>query len=60
MEESRGILREMFQCKEVTELINSVGDKIQAESLVDLLSSACDQGRIDEIVTILNEVLEII
>lgn len=56
MEESRGILREMFQCKEVTELINSVGDKIQAESLVDLLSSACDQGRIDEIVTILNEV----
>uniref|UniRef100_A0A804QUE9 Pre-mRNA-processing factor 19 n=1 Tax=Zea mays TaxID=4577 RepID=A0A804QUE9_MAIZE len=49
MEESRGILREMFQCKEVTELINSVGDKIQAESLVDLLSSACDQGRIDEI-----------
>ncbi|KAL6626459.1 hypothetical protein ACP70R_030185 [Stipagrostis hirtigluma subsp. patula] len=56
MEESRSILREMFQCKEVVELINSVGDKIQAESLVDLLSSACDQGRIDEIVTILNEV----
>ncbi|OEL37513.1 Pentatricopeptide repeat-containing protein [Dichanthelium oligosanthes] len=56
MEESRGILREMFQCKEVVELINSVGDNIQAESLVDLLSSACDQGRIDEIVTILNEV----
>ncbi|CAO2203123.1 unnamed protein product [Urochloa humidicola] len=56
LEESRGILREMFQCKEVVELINSVGDKIQAESLVDLLSSACDQGRIDEIVTILNEV----
>jgi len=38
------------------ESINSVGDKIQAESLVDLLSSACDQGRINEIVTILNEV----
>nr|CAB3472749.1 unnamed protein product [Digitaria exilis] len=56
MEESRGILREMFHCKEVVELINSVGDNIQAESLVDLLSSACDQGRIDEIVTILNEV----
>ncbi|RLM92818.1 pentatricopeptide repeat-containing protein [Panicum miliaceum] len=56
MEESRGILREMFQCKEVVESINSVGDKIQAESLADLLSSACDQGRIDEIVTILNEV----
>ncbi|XP_062190590.1 pentatricopeptide repeat-containing protein At5g57250, mitochondrial [Phragmites australis] len=56
MEESRGILREMFQCKEVVELINSVGDKIQAESLVGLLSSACDQGQIDEIVTILNEV----
>jgi leucine-rich PPR motif-containing protein len=56
MEESRGILWEMFQCKEIVELINSVGDKIQAESLVDLLSSACDQGRIDETVTILNEV----
>jgi len=56
MEESRGILREMFQCKEVVELINSVGDKIEAEPLVDLLSSACDQGRIDEVVTILNEV----
>ncbi|KAL6850508.1 hypothetical protein ACP4OV_021135 [Aristida adscensionis] len=56
MEESRGILREMFQCKEVVELINSVGDKIQAESLVSLLSSASDLGRIDEIVTILNEV----
>ncbi|KAJ1283203.1 hypothetical protein BS78_03G110200 [Paspalum vaginatum] len=56
IEESRGILREMFQCKEVVELINSVGDKIQAGSLVDLLCTACDQGRIDEIVTILNEV----
>uniref|UniRef100_A0A0A9F0U9 Pentatricopeptide repeat-containing protein n=1 Tax=Arundo donax TaxID=35708 RepID=A0A0A9F0U9_ARUDO len=56
MEECRGILREMFQRKEVVELINSVGDEIQAESLVGLLSSACDQGRIDEIVTILNEV----
>lgn len=56
IEESRGILREMFQCKEAVELINSVGDRIQVESLVDLLSSACDQGRIDEIVTILNEV----
>ncbi|TVU22562.1 hypothetical protein EJB05_32271, partial [Eragrostis curvula] len=56
MEESREILREMFQCKEVVELIDSVGNKIQAESLVGLLSSACDQGRIDEIVTILNEV----
>uniref|UniRef100_A0A0E0JGQ4 Pentacotripeptide-repeat region of PRORP domain-containing protein n=1 Tax=Oryza punctata TaxID=4537 RepID=A0A0E0JGQ4_ORYPU len=56
MEESRSILREMFQCKEVAEFINSVGDKIQAESFVDLLFSACEQGRIDEVVTILNEV----
>ncbi|GJN37885.1 hypothetical protein PR202_gb26883 [Eleusine coracana subsp. coracana] len=56
MEESRGILREMFHCKEVVELIDSVGNKIHAESLVDLLSSACDQGRIDEIIAILNEV----
>ncbi|EEC70355.1 hypothetical protein OsI_01278 [Oryza sativa Indica Group] len=56
MEESRSILREMFQCKEVAEFINSVGDKIQAESFVGLLFSACEQGRIDEVVTILNEV----
>jgi leucine-rich PPR motif-containing protein, mitochondrial len=56
MEESRGILREMLQCKEVVELIHSVGNKIEAESLVGLLSSACDQGRIDEILAILNEV----
>jgi leucine-rich PPR motif-containing protein, mitochondrial len=56
MEESRGILREMLLCKEVIELIDSVGKKIQAESLVGLLSSACDQGRINEILAILNEV----
>uniref|UniRef100_A0A0E0C0A8 Pentatricopeptide repeat-containing protein n=1 Tax=Oryza meridionalis TaxID=40149 RepID=A0A0E0C0A8_9ORYZ len=56
MEESRSILREMFQCKEVAEFINSVGDKIQAESFIGLLFSACEQGRIDEVVTILNEV----
>ncbi|KAL5227993.1 hypothetical protein ABZP36_016258 [Zizania latifolia] len=56
VEESRSILREMFQCKEVAEFINSVGDEIQAESLVGLLFSACEQGRVDEVVTILNEV----
>ncbi|XP_003565620.3 pentatricopeptide repeat-containing protein At5g57250, mitochondrial [Brachypodium distachyon] len=56
MEESRGILREMFQCKEIVDLINSVGNEVQTESLVALLSSACEEGRIDEVVTILNEV----
>uniref|UniRef100_A0ACD5VS16 Uncharacterized protein n=1 Tax=Avena sativa TaxID=4498 RepID=A0ACD5VS16_AVESA len=56
MEESRGILREMFQCKQVVELINSIGHEVQTESLVGLLSSACEDGRIDEVMTILSEV----
>jgi leucine-rich PPR motif-containing protein len=56
IEESRGILREMFQCKQVVELINIAGDEVQTDSLVGLLSSACEEGRIDEVVTILSEV----
>ncbi|VAH59973.1 unnamed protein product [Triticum turgidum subsp. durum] len=56
MEESRGILREMFQSKQVVELINNVGYEVETESLVALLSSACEEGKIDEVVTILSEV----
>ncbi|XP_044975758.1 pentatricopeptide repeat-containing protein At5g57250, mitochondrial [Hordeum vulgare subsp. vulgare] len=56
MEESRGILREMFQSKQIVELINNVGYEVETESLVALLSSACEEGKIDEVVTILSEV----
>nr|CAD1839961.1 unnamed protein product [Ananas comosus var. bracteatus] len=56
MEEARSILTEMFQCKDIVNLINSAGDDLNAEPLVSLLSLACKQGKIQEVIVILNEV----
>ncbi|KAM0953863.1 putative tetratricopeptide-like helical domain superfamily [Dioscorea sansibarensis] len=57
VEEARSILRDMLQCAEVVDLINHAGDGLNIdESLVSLLGLACDQGRVKEVIDILNEV----
>ncbi|KAJ0979146.1 hypothetical protein J5N97_014620 [Dioscorea zingiberensis] len=57
VEEARSILRDMLQCVEVVNLINYAGDELNIESLVSLLGLACDQGRIKEVIDVLNEVM---
>lgn len=56
MEEARSILREMLQSQLVMELIKRVDVEFDIESLESLLSSLCEEGRINEAVTVLNEV----
>lgn len=56
MEEAEGILREMLQTRPVLELINRVNTETETESVERFIVSLCDQGSIQEAVTVLNEV----
>ncbi|CAL9148120.1 pentatricopeptide repeat-containing protein At5g57250, mitochondrial-like [Musa acuminata AAA Group] len=56
MEEARSILRVMLQRAEIVDLINNAGDELHVESLDSLLSLACEQGRIKEVILVLNEI----
>ncbi|XP_042377580.1 pentatricopeptide repeat-containing protein At5g57250, mitochondrial-like isoform X1 [Zingiber officinale] len=55
-EEARGMLREMLKSEEITKLINAAGNELHLESLQNLLSVACEQGKIEEVIPILNEI----
>ncbi|GAB2291435.1 hypothetical protein Dimus_025690 [Dionaea muscipula] len=59
MEEARGILRQMIQTDSVVELINRVDAEMDADSVESFLAHLCEDGRIDEAVTILNEIARI-
>ncbi|TKY72752.1 Pentatricopeptide repeat-containing protein [Spatholobus suberectus] len=56
MEETRSVLREMLQSKYVAELINIVNKEVDTESISDFLATLCEQGRVQEAVTVLNEI----
>nr|GMC58398.1 pentatricopeptide repeat-containing protein At5g57250, mitochondrial [Ipomoea batatas] len=56
MEESRCILREMLQTQSVTNMLDRVEAETKADSLKSFVSLLCEQGSIDEAVSILNEV----
>jgi leucine-rich PPR motif-containing protein len=56
MEEARSILREMLQSQSVVELINKVATEVETESIGSFLVDLCEQGSIQEAITVLNEV----
>lgn len=56
MEETRSVLREMLQSKTVAEIINIVNSEVDTESISDILAILCEQGSIQEAVTVLNEI----
>ncbi|KAJ4808799.1 hypothetical protein LUZ62_021365 [Rhynchospora pubera] len=56
LEEARGVLREMLSCTEIQVLVNKYGGETYDETLVTILSDACEQGKIREVVAILSEV----
>lgn len=56
MEEARDIVREMIQSQSVMELINKVDTEIETESIGSAITHLCEEGRILEAYTILNEV----
>jgi len=56
MEEARSVLREMLQSKNVVELINTVNKEVDTESISDFLATLCEQGRVQEAVTVLNQI----
>ncbi|KAJ3686674.1 hypothetical protein LUZ61_015838 [Rhynchospora tenuis] len=56
LEEARGVLREMLSCTEIKVLVNKYGGETYDEPLVTILSDACEQGKIREVVAILSEV----
>ncbi|KAM3688240.1 hypothetical protein ACJW31_10G136000 [Castanea mollissima] len=56
MEEARSILREMLQSQSVVELINRVDTEVETESIGSFLVDLCEQGSIQEAITVLNEV----
>lgn len=56
MEESRSIIREMLQTQSVIDLLSKVETKVKTESIEHLLTFFCEQGRIQEATTVLNEV----
>ncbi|RDY11633.1 Pentatricopeptide repeat-containing protein, mitochondrial, partial [Mucuna pruriens] len=56
MEEARSVLREMLHSKNVAELINIVNKEVDTESISDFLATLCEQGRVQEAVTVLNEI----
>ncbi|KAI5348552.1 hypothetical protein L3X38_001439 [Prunus dulcis] len=56
MEEARTILREMLQSQSVVELINRVDVEVETDSLEGLLVSLCEQGSVQESLTLLNEI----
>ncbi|URD73912.1 PPR repeat, partial [Musa troglodytarum] len=55
-EEARSILRDMLKHAEIVDLINNDGDELHVESLDSLLSLACEQRRIKEVILVLNEI----
>ncbi|CAD5191257.1 unnamed protein product [Musa acuminata subsp. malaccensis] len=56
MEEARSILRDILKRAEIVDLINNAGDELHVESLDSLLSLACEQRRIKEVILVLNEI----
>ncbi|KAG5132945.1 hypothetical protein JHK82_024133 [Glycine max] len=56
MEEARSVLREMLQSKNVVELINTVNKEVDTESISDFLATLCEEGRVQEAVTVLNQI----
>lgn len=56
MEEALGVLREMLQTRSVLEMINRVDTGIETESVERVIITLCEQGSIQEAVTVLNEV----
>ncbi|XP_019415098.1 PREDICTED: pentatricopeptide repeat-containing protein At5g57250, mitochondrial [Lupinus angustifolius] len=56
MEETRSVLREMLQSNTVAEIFNIVNDEVDTESIGDFLAVLCEQGSIQEAVTVLNEI----
>ncbi|XP_061361961.1 pentatricopeptide repeat-containing protein At5g57250, mitochondrial isoform X2 [Gastrolobium bilobum] len=56
MEEARSVLREMLQSKNVAEIINKVDSEVDTEPIGDFLAILCEQGSIQEAVTVLNEI----
>ncbi|XP_062164135.1 pentatricopeptide repeat-containing protein At5g57250, mitochondrial isoform X2 [Alnus glutinosa] len=56
MEEARSILREMLQSQPVVELINRLDTEVETESVESFLLVLCEQGGIQEAVTVLDEV----
>ncbi|KAF4393867.1 hypothetical protein F8388_018358 [Cannabis sativa] len=60
MEESRSIIREMLQTQSIIELINKVDTEEETESVETMLIYLCEQGSIEEALTLLNEVASIL
>lgn len=56
MEEARSILREMLETPSVVELINNVDYEVGTDSITSCLVHLCEQGSIQEAITILTEV----
>ncbi|MED6185778.1 hypothetical protein PIB30_060389 [Stylosanthes scabra] len=56
MEEARSILREMLQSKNMEEIVNLVNNEVDNESIGDFLAILCEQGNIQEALTVLNEI----
>ncbi|CAL9191347.1 unnamed protein product [Musa hybrid cultivar] len=56
MEEARSILRDILKRAEIVDLINNAGDELHVESLDSLLSLACEQRRLKEVILVLNEI----
>ncbi|XP_027363818.1 pentatricopeptide repeat-containing protein At5g57250, mitochondrial [Abrus precatorius] len=56
MEETRSVMIEMLQSKDVTEIINLVNKEVETESISDFMAALCKEGRIQEAVTVLNEI----
>ncbi|XP_064992404.1 pentatricopeptide repeat-containing protein At5g57250, mitochondrial-like [Musa acuminata AAA Group] len=56
MEEARSILRDILKRAEIVDLLNNAGDELHVESLDSLLSLACEQRRIKEVILVLNEI----
>lgn len=56
MEEARSILREMLQSQPVVELICRLDTEVETESIESFLVVLCEQGGIQEAVTVLDKV----
>ncbi|KAK8964229.1 hypothetical protein KSP40_PGU004917 [Platanthera guangdongensis] len=56
MEEARNIIRDMLQHGEVVDLINKAGDEMNFESLANYIKLVCEEGRIQEVISILSDV----
>ncbi|WCJ42259.1 Pentatricopeptide repeat (PPR) superfamily protein [Euphorbia peplus] len=56
MEEARSVLREMLQSQSAMELIKRVNTQVETESIDSFLAFLCEQGSIQEAITVLNEI----